>query len=113
MITEVIMGKPSKILSEEQEVVQETTEVPVEVEIPELVEEVTTFTPEEGLCFLDGITSQLAQAVTYMNDSSVPVQDKCDDSCFCNNGDVICDKKNLALNLTLNQEWFVLNLFLR
>ena len=79
--------------------------MPVEVEIPELVEEVTTFTPEEGLCFLDGIT--------YMNDSSVPVQDKCDDSCFCNNGDVICDKKNLALNLTLNQEWFVLNLFLR
>ena len=28
-----------------------------------------------------------------MNASSVPAQDKCDDSCSCNDGEVVCDKK--------------------
>ena len=31
--------------------------------------------------------------LTYLNGSSVPTQDKCDDSCSCIEGEVFCDKK--------------------
>jgi len=38
-----------------------------------------------GTCMIDG--------VVYLNASSVPIQDKCDDLCFCNAGEIVCEKK--------------------
>ena len=37
------------------------------------------------VCTLDGIT--------YRNASSVPAREICDESCFCSNGDILCDRK--------------------
>lgn len=68
-------------------------------------EEMTTLTPEEGKNYCKNyilktlnnlilpLGSCLINGIAYLNGSSIPAQDKCDDSCFCEDGNIQCEKK--------------------